>query len=118
MGKEIRNDYGSIDISESVIATIAGAAAIECYGLVGMSSRKSSDKVVQLLGRENLSKGIVVEIEENEVTIELFIVVGYGTRISEVATNVMERVRYTVENLTGFTVNKVNINVESVRILE
>ncbi|MDR3288513.1 MAG: Asp23/Gls24 family envelope stress response protein [Peptococcaceae bacterium] len=118
MGKEISNEYGSVDISEGVIATIAGAAAIECYGLVGMSSRKSTDKVVELLGRENLSRGVVVAIQENEVTIDLYIIVGYGMKISEVAMNVMERVRYTVENLTGFSVNKVNINVESVRVLE
>ncbi|MDA8227203.1 MAG: Asp23/Gls24 family envelope stress response protein [Desulfitobacterium hafniense] len=118
MGKEIANNYGKIDISEEVIATIAGAAAIECYGLVGMASRKGSDRFAELLGRENLAKGVVVSIQENEVIIDLYIIVGYGVRISEVATNVMERVRYTTEKLTGLSVAQVNVNIQGVRVLE
>lgn len=118
MGKEINNILGKIDISEEVIATIAGAAAIECYGLVGMASRKSTDKFSELLGRENLARGVVVSIDENQVVIDLYIIVGYGVKISEVAANVMERVRYTTENLTGLTVAQVNVNVQGVRVLE
>lgn len=118
MSKEVVNELGKIEISEDVIATIAGAAAIECYGLVGMASRKITDGFTDLLGRENLSKGVVVSIQENEVIIELYIVVGYGVRISEVAANVMERVRYTTENFTGLRVSQVNVNVQAVRVLE
>ena len=118
MGKEINNNLGIIDISEEVIATIAGAAAVECYGLVGMDSRKLTDGFVDLLGRENLARGVVVKIEDNQVVIDLYIVVGYGVKISEVAANVMERVRYTTENLTGLTVAQVNVNVQGVRVLE
>jgi uncharacterized alkaline shock family protein YloU len=118
MGKEIRNNLGVIDISEEVISTIAGAAAIECYGLVGMASRKITDGFVDLLGRENLARGVVVSIKENEVVIDLYIVVGYGVKISEVASNVMERVRYSTEKLTGLNVSQVNVNVQGVRVLE
>ena len=118
MGKEINNNLGTIDISEEVIATIAGAAAVECYGLVGMASRKSADKFSELLGRENLARGVVVSIDDNQVVIDLYIIVGYGVRISEVATNVMERVRYTTENLTGLKVAQVNVNVQGVRVLD
>lgn len=118
MGKEINNNLGKIDISEEVIATIAGAAAVECYGLVGMSSRKISDGFTELLGRENLARGVMVKIDDNQVVIDLYIVVGYGVNISEVATNVMERVRYTTENLTGLHVAQVNVNVQGVRVLE
>ncbi|AHF07628.1 Asp23/Gls24 family envelope stress response protein [Desulfitobacterium metallireducens] len=118
MGKEINNNLGKIDISEEVIATIAGAAAVECYGLVGMSSRKITDGFTELLGRENLARGVMVKIDDNQVVIDLYIVVGYGVNISEVATNVMERVRYTTENLTGLHVAEVNVNVQGVRVLE
>lgn len=118
MGKEIHNEFGVIDLAEDVIASIAGTAAIECYGLVGMSSRNNVDRVAELLGRENLSRGVVVTIQDNEVTIDLYIIVGYGIKISEVASNVMERVRYTVENLTGLSVKQVNVNVQGVRIIE
>lgn len=119
MGKEITNNLGFIDISEEVIATIAGAAAIECYGLVGMAStRKITDGVAEILGRENLARGVVVSLQDNEVVIDLYIIVGYGVRISEVAANVMERVRYTTENLTGLKVNQVNVNIQGVRVLD
>ena len=118
MGKEIINSLGKIDISEEVIATIAGATAVECYGLVGMASRKITDGFVDLLGRENLGRGVVVSIKDNEVVIDLHIVVGYGVKISEVAANVMERVRHTTEKLTGLNVSQVNVNVQGVRVLE
>ena len=117
MGKEIVNSYGKIVIAEDVIATVAGAIAIECYGLVGMASRKISDGFVELLGKENLSRGVVVSSKDDELVIDLFIVVGYGVKISEVATNVMERVRYSMEKLTGLHVSQVNVNVQGVRIL-
>lgn len=118
MGKEIINSLGKINISEEVISTIAGATAVECYGLVGMASRKITDGFADLLGRENLARGVVVSIKENEVVIDLYIVVGYGVKISEVATSVMERVRYTTEKLTGLNVSQVNVIVQGVRILE
>ena len=118
MGKEIINSLGKIDISEEVISTIAGATAVECYGLVGMASRKITDGFADLLGRENLARGVVVSIKDNEVVIDLYIVVGYGVKISEVAASVMERVRYTTEKLTGLKVSQVNVNVQGVRILE
>lgn len=118
MGKEIINSLGKIVISEEVISTIAGATAVECYGLVGMASRKITDGFADLLGRENLARGVVVSIKDNEVIIDLYIVVGYGVRISEVATNVMERVRYATEKLAGLNVSQVNVNVQGVRVLE
>lgn len=118
MGKEIANHLGKIEIAEEVIATVAGATAIECYGLVGMASRKITDGFVELLGRENLARGVVVSMKDNELVIDLYIVVGYGVKISEVAASVMERVRYTTEKLTGLNVSQVNVNVQGVRILE
>jgi len=118
MGKLTETKLGKVEITEEVIATIAGAAAIECYGLVGMASRKLSDGVSGLLKRENLSKGVVVTFRENTVVIDLNIIVGYGIKISEVASNVMDRVRYTVETMTGLCVAEVNVNVQGVRFLE
>lgn len=118
MAKLMETNMGNIDISEDVIATISGAAAIECYGLVGMASRKLSDGVSGLLKRENLSKGVNVTLQEEELVIDLNIIVGYGVKISEVASNVMDRVRYTVETMTGLKVSEVNVNVQGVRFLE
>lgn len=116
MSKEMITELGKISLSEEVIATIAGVAATECYGIVGMASTKFKDGIAELLGRENLSKGVQVTLEDNRVEIHLFIVVGYGVRISEVAHNVIEKVKYSVETATGLHVTNVKINVQGVKV--
>jgi len=117
-GRELNTQLGKVIIYEDVIATIAGLAAEECYGLVGMASRKFSDGVAKLLNRENLAKGVQVHFDEDSFTIDLNVIVGYGVKISEVAINVIERVRYTVETMTGLKVTQVNVKVQSVRLVE
>lgn len=116
MGNQITNQLGNIIFSEELIANLAGLAAIECYGLVGMASRKLKDGIAELVGRDNLARGVRVVVEENQLTIDLFVIVGYGTKISEVAVNVMEKVKYTVEKTTGLTVAQVNVNVQGVKV--
>jgi uncharacterized alkaline shock family protein YloU len=116
MSKKGPTPFGGLDISEDVIATIAGAAAIECYGLVGMVPRKVTDGFAELLGRESLSKGVTVVIDGQEVRIDLYIIVTYGVKISEVANNVREQVKYSVENATGLVVKELNVNVQGVQV--
>lgn len=116
MDKEVSNQYGRLVLSEEVIATIAGVAAMECYGIVGMASRRVADGLAELLGKENLSKGVDVTLDGNKVTITLNVIVGYGVRISEVARNVIDKVKYTVESATGLSVVRVNINVQGVKV--
>ncbi|ANX12243.1 Asp23/Gls24 family envelope stress response protein [Fictibacillus halophilus] len=117
MSIEMKTTYGQIDISNEVIATIAGGAAIDCYGIVGMASRKQlKDGLTELLGRENFSRGIVVRQEEDEVHIDMYIIVSYGTKISEVAHNVQNKVKYTLDQMLGLAVDSVNIYVQGVRV--
>jgi len=108
---------GRISIADEVIATIAGLAATECYGIVGMASRRIKDGIAELLGRENLSRGVHISFKDGQVRIDLNVIVGYGTRISEVAHNVSSQVRYRVEQSTGMPVKSVNINVQGVRAI-
>lgn len=108
--------YGEVNISDDVLATISGLAATECYGLVGMASKNAKDGLVELLKRENLAKGVRVTAEGEEINIDLYIVVEFGTKISTIADNIISKVKYTVENLTGLKVRKVNINVQGVRV--
>ncbi len=116
MNKQIVNEYGTIIINKDVIAMIAGAAAIECYGLVGMASKSASSGFVDLLKREHLTKGINITFEEETLIIDLYVVVQFGTKISVVAENIIKKVKYNVENQTGLTVKKVNLNIEGVRV--
>ncbi len=117
MSIEIKTNYGQIDITKDVIAAIAGGAAIDCYGIVGMASQKQlKDGITELLGRDNFSKGIVVRIEENRVDIDMYIIVSYGTKISEVAHNVQSTVKYQLDKMLGLAVDSVNIFVQGVRV--
>jgi uncharacterized alkaline shock family protein YloU len=116
MGKELQTKFGRVIISEEVLATIAGMAAVECYGLVGMASRKIKDGLVELLGRENVSRGVEVTVRDNDLYVNLHIIVGYGVKISEVAHNVMEKVKYSIERTTGLPVARVNITVQGVKV--
>jgi uncharacterized alkaline shock family protein YloU len=118
MPKEITTELGKITISEDVIATVAGMAAMDCYGLVGMASRKQvKDTVTELLGRDNPGRGVEIRIVDGEILIDLYIIVSYGTRISEVAQNVMDKVKYTFESMLGLTIEQVNIIVQGVRVM-
>lgn len=117
MALELSTDQGQIDVSDEVIATIAGFAATDCYGLVGMASRSQlKDGIAELLGRENWSKGIEVKYEKGELAVDLYIIVSYGTKISEVAHNVQSKVKYTLSETVGIEVSRVNIFVQGVRL--
>lgn|GEM_PF-30512 len=116
MGKEMSTEFGQICISDDVIATISGIAASECYGLVGMASRSIQDGISELVGVDNLQKGVEVQLDGDEVRITLHIIVEYGTRITEVAHNVMDKVKYVVESMTGLRVTGVDIVVQGVRV--
>lgn len=114
---ELSNQLGKVFVSNEVIANVAGLAAMEVFGLVGMASRKQlKDGITELLRRENLSKGIEVHNDKDEVLIDMYIIVSYGTKISEVAHNAQQKVIYTLENTIGIKVSKVNVIVQGVRV--
>jgi uncharacterized alkaline shock family protein YloU len=114
---ELTTEYGKIIVTNEVIATLAGSAALDCYGLVGMASRKQlKDGIAELLGRENLSRGVEVRREQDRLEIDLYIVVSYGTKISVVANNVQTKVKYILNDVVGLHVDDVNIFVQGVRV--
>lgn len=116
MSMELDTSFGHINVSQDVIATLAGGAAVDCYGLVGMASRRAlTDGIAELLGRENMSKGVEVREVENQIHIDLHVIVSYGTKISEVARNVQEKVKYTLDQMLGLEVEQVNVYVQGVR---
>lgn len=106
---------GNIRISEEVVATVAGLAAAEVKGVAGMSNNLASG-IYDLIGKKNLSKGVKVDINEQEVMIDLFIVVEYGSRIPEVAWEIQEKVKKSVETMTGLNASKINIHIQGVKI--
>ena len=116
MGKEMTNELGQINISDEVIGVIAGVAAMECYGLVGMANRNIQDGISELLKIEHLSRGVEVSVVDDLLTIDLYVIVEYGTNITEVAHNIIEKVKYTVERLVGVKIKAINVRVQGVRV--
>lgn len=116
---QLGNEYGKVNVSDEVIAVLAGSAALDCYGLVGMASRKQlKDGITELLGKDNLSRGVEVRQVQDALHIDLYIIVSYGTKISEVAHNVQNRVKYVLGEIVGLQVDYVNILVQGVRVTQ
>lgn len=103
----------SLKISNDVIAIIAGIAAGKVEGVVEMSAGITGG-ITDMLGMKNLSKGIKVEVDNDQVTIDLAITVEYGVKLSEVGKTVQIDVKETVENMTGLNVSAVNVNIQDV----
>ncbi|EFE11922.1 hypothetical protein CLOM621_07933 [Clostridium sp. M62/1] len=118
MKGHIDNRFGSIQIEPEVIALYAGTTAVECFGIVGMAAVSVKDGFARLLKRESLTKGINVAIRENVISIDFHVIVSYGVSILAVADNLMESVKYKVEDLTGMTVEQINVYVEGVRVID
>jgi uncharacterized alkaline shock family protein YloU len=112
------SELGQIEINPEVIASYAGSVAVECFGIVGMAAVSMKDGLVKLLRRESLTKGIEVSINNNCITIDFHVIVAYGVSIHAVADNLMENVKYKVEEFTGMRVEKINILVEGVRAID
>ena len=118
MSIEMRTQLGMVDVSRDVVATVAGGAAVDCYGIVGMASQKQiKDGLSELLGKENFRRGVVIREVEEDIHIDMYIIVSYGTKISEVAHNVQTKVKYQLEQMLGLDVESVNIFVQGVRVL-
>ena len=119
MKGRINNKLGEIQINPDVIALYAGTTAVECFGIVGMAAVNMKDGLVKLLKKDYLTHGINVAIDEdNKITIDFHVIVSYGVSISAVSDNLIESVKYRVEEFTGMEVEKINIFVEGVRVID
>ncbi|RYG73929.1 Asp23/Gls24 family envelope stress response protein [Lentibacillus lipolyticus] len=117
MSIELNTNDGQVTITDDVITTIAGGAAVECYGIVGMASKSQiRDGIAEILRKENFSKGVIVRQVDNRLHIDMYIIVSYGTKISEVANNVQSQVKYTLSKSLGLEVDSVNIYIQGVRV--
>ena len=114
----IETALGKVVLSEEMLSNLAGQAAVECYGLVGMSAVRLRDGLAELLKKENLSRGVKIKFEDNQLVVELYVIVSYGTRIPEVAANVMEKVKYVMEKITGIPVLVVNLHIQGIQAAE
>jgi len=107
---------GRIEISPHAIATIAGDAVLRCYGVVGMTNKNLIGGLADLLQPDRWGRGVDVHVRDGEVIVDLYVIVQYGTRISEVALGVMNGVKYALEQALGIPVAEVNVHVQGLRL--
>ena len=112
MNEYINNDNGTVSLDENVVAQVAGMTALDCFGIVGMGIVSVKDGIVKQLKGNNITQGIHV------IVVELHIVVAYGVSIKAVTDNLMQSVKYKVEDFTSLKVSQVNVFVEDVKILD
>ena len=116
MDCKFKTELGTVTVNEEILLKVAGYCALECYGIVGMASKRTTDGIVQLMGRENLGRGVRIRAADDSVDVDLFIIVEYGISISAVADTIIDTVKYKIEHLTGIKVGKVNVSIEDIRV--
>lgn len=119
MRSSMNTHMGNIIIDNEVIAQYAGSVAVECFGIVGMASVNVKDGLVKLLKRESITCGISVTMNTNHnLILNFHVIVAYGVSILAVTDNLISNVKYKVEKFTGLEIEKINIFVEGVRVID
>ncbi len=119
MKKSLMNTHmGNIAIDKDVVAQYAGTVAMECFGIVGMAGVNIKDGLVKLLKKDNLKRGIVVNLKKDKLSLEFHVIIAYGVNIRTLSSNLIDSVKYKVEEFTGIEVEKIDIFVEGVRVID
>jgi uncharacterized alkaline shock family protein YloU len=117
MGVQSNASQGRIEVAPQIIAIVAEEAALQCYGIVGLASRRRQGIWTRLLPTARETGGVVVRVEDGDrVILDLYVIIEYGTRIVEVARNVMSNVKFAVEQALGIPVQEVNVNVQGIHL--
>ncbi|HJF16247.1 MULTISPECIES: Asp23/Gls24 family envelope stress response protein [Globicatella] len=117
MAIKIQTPNGQITLNNEVIATVVGAAVTDNYGVVGMVSKNViRDNITEILKKDNYAKGVVISQQGNDVAVDVYILVTYGTKISVICQNIQQAVKYNVEQLLGFETSYVNVHVQGVKV--
>ncbi len=109
---------GNISIDHEVVAQYAGTVAMECFGIVGMAGMSVKDGLVKLLKKESMTRGIQVSLNNNKLTLDFHVIVSYGVSILAVSDNLIDSVKYKVGEFTGIEIEKINIFVEGVKVID
>ena len=117
-GSSINTHMGNITINTEVIAQYAGSVAVECFGIVGMAGINVKDGLVRILKKDSITRGIGVTINNNRLILDFHVIVAYGVSILAVSDNLISNVKYKVEEFTGIEIEKINIFVEGVRVID
>lgn len=107
---------GTVHIANDVLADLAGYAALEVYGVVGMANPSLKEGVAQVLNRERLRRGVIVTGSGDAVSVDLHVVVEHGTNIAQVSRNLTARVEYVLRSMADVPVESVNVHVQGIKV--
>ncbi len=111
-------DLGGVNISTTAIADLTGAIVTECYGVVGMASKKFfRDNIAVLLKQENYSKGVVVRETKEGLELDIYVILCYGVKLSEIVTEVQKKVKYELSKALDMEFTAVNVFVQGVKVI-
>lgn len=111
---------GNIQITDKAVATLVGSAVLECYGVVGVTSKRIRDSIkdyaLEVLKKENYTKGVIVSNKNNAIVVDLYLILAFEVRVSQVIFEVQKRVKYVLEKTLNIDVKEVNVHVEGIKV--
>lgn len=107
---------GELHVANDVLADIVGYAALECYGVVGMTAPNAADGIAKLLPTSRLRRGITVTPEEEGIKVDLYVVIEYGTNITTVSQNLSDQVKFALNEYACVPITDVIVHVQDIRI--
>jgi uncharacterized alkaline shock family protein YloU len=111
-----KTPYGGINISESAIGSVAGKAAVECYGVVGLASKNAlREKIEEILKEDDYHRGVIIKKDKDQFIVDVYIVVAYGVKITEVVSEVQKKVKYVLEKTFEIPFRSVNVYVQALK---
>lgn len=111
--------FGHVQIDNEAIAALTGSAVIECYGVVGMTSQRVlHDGFIELLKKENYAKGVIIRNNPEGIAVDLYVVIGYSVKVTEVIHEIQKRVKYTLEKSLNIDVLTVNVYVQGIKVIQ
>lgn len=116
MAVKTSNMNGRITVSDDAVAMVASYVAMECYGVVDLVSRRLTDSIAELFGKNPYGRGVKVVCDENKIFIDVFAIIKHGLSEDAVKQSLVKLITYSVETFTGMRVMEVNVNIVGVRV--
>lgn len=107
---------GSLHVANEVLSDLVGYAAMECYGVVGMTAPNAADGIAKILPASRLRRGVVVTPTDEGLQVELYVVIEYGTNISTVSQNLVDQVTFALEEYARVPIASIDVHVEDVKV--
>lgn len=113
---QIETSRGNIYYSEELIKNIVAISAIECSGVVGMANRNVKEGIGEILKNNNINNGVKISFADKKININVFVIVKYGIKVSVIANDVIQKIKYSIENYVGIVVNSITVNIQGIRV--